>query len=102
MSDLKPNPVKAPVKVAETAVVAPRKTLEQAFNESCAVEVARAQVHQSVQIPNAGTESSLSVGRPKLKNLKMVFHPGYGLIGSLGGKYFLVPSANVIVCLETL
>ncbi len=76
----------------------PPKTLEQLFKESCAIPVERALMHQAFQIPGAGTESTLSAVRTK--NLSLVFHPGYGLIGKLNGKYFLSPSANVIVAHE--
>lgn len=77
-----------------------RKTLEALFNEPCAIAVRNTLMHQAFQIPGAGTESSLSCDRPRLKGLKLAFHPGYGLIGYLGGKYFLAPSANVIVVHE--
>ena len=75
-----------------------RKTLEDLFNGPCTVVVNRALMHQAFQIPGAGTESTLAANRTK--DLKMVFHPGYGLIGCLKGKYFLSPSANVIVAHE--
>lgn len=87
------NPVKA---VKELK----RKTLAELFNEPCAIAIANTLMHQSFQVPGAGTESSLHPGRPKLKTLKLVYHPGYGLIGVLNGKYFLAPSANVIVAFE--
>lgn len=75
-----------------------RKTLEELFHEPCAVAMGRALMHQAFQIPGAGTESTLSQARTK--TLEMVFHPEYGLIGRLKGKYFLSPSANVIVSHE--
>lgn len=54
-------------------------------------------MHQAFQIPGAGTESSLNPGRAGMRDLKMVYHPGYGLIGYNKGKYFLSPPANVII-----
>lgn len=82
-----------------TQVTSPkaRKTLEELFNEPCAVSIERTLMHQAFQIPGAGTESSLTAGRPGLKDLKMVYHPGYGLIGFFKGKYFLTPGANMVV-----
>lgn len=77
-----------------------RKTLAELFNDPCAVAVNHTLMHAAFQIPGAGTESSMSTGRPGLRDLKMVFHPGYGLIGCLKGAYFLSPSANVIVARE--
>lgn len=77
-----------------------RKKLKDLFDELCAIEVSRTLMHQGFQIPNATTESTLSAGRPGLRDLKMVYHPGYGLIGFYRGTYFLAPSANVIVAHE--
>lgn len=87
---------KAPKAIKE----AKRKTLAELFIEPCAVAVNRSLMHQAFQIPGAGTESSLSPGRPGLKELEIVYHPGYGLIGKMKGKYFLSPSPNVIVAHE--
>lgn len=77
-----------------------RKTLAELFVEPCTVVVQVTLMHQAFQIPGAGTESSLNAGRPGLRDLKLVYHPGYGLIGFMRGKYFLSPSANVIVAHE--
>ena len=77
-----------------------RKTLAELFFEPCAIDVTRTLMHQGFQIPHATVESTLSAGRPGLKDLKMVYHPGYGLIGFYRGEYFLTPSANVIVAHE--
>lgn len=77
-----------------------RKTLEELFAEPCTVKVNNAMMHQAFQIPGGGTESSLNPGRPGLRDLELAYHPGYGLIGKLKGRYFLSPSANVIVGLE--
>lgn len=75
-----------------------RKRLEQLFNEPCTIAIDRALMHQAFQIPGAGTESTLSSHRTH--DLKLVYHPGYGMIGCLKGKYFLSPSPNVIVAHE--
>ena len=75
-----------------------QRDLSELFKEACAVPISRALMHQAFQIPGAGTESTLSEARTR--NLKIVFHPGYGLIGQHNGKYFLSPSANVIVAHE--
>lgn len=77
-----------------------RKNLEQLFNEPVSVEIKSTMMHQAFQIPGGGTESSLNPGRPGLRDLKLVYHPGYGLIGCLKGRYFLAPSANVIAAIE--
>lgn len=77
-----------------------RKTLKELFNEPCTIKLDRAFMHQAFTIPHAGTESTLSKGRPGSKDLDIVYHPGYGLIGYLKGKYFLSPTANVIVAHE--
>ncbi len=77
-----------------------RKTLAELFRENCTVAVDRTLMHQAFQIPGAGVESTLTQGRPGLKDLKLVYHPGYGLIGFHKGKYFLSPTANVIVAHE--
>lgn len=82
------------------ATVKNRKTLAELFAEPCAVAVASTQMHQGFQLPGAGTESSLHCGRPQLRDLKLVYHPGYGLIGCNKGKYFLSPSPNVILAKE--
>lgn len=78
-----------------------RKTLEQLFNEPCTVAIHHAQMHQAFAIPGAGVESTLSPGRPGTKDLKLVFHPGYGLIGFYKNEYFLSPHANVIAAFES-
>jgi hypothetical protein len=75
-----------------------RKTLKDLFNEPCAFVVKRCHVHQASELPGT-TQNTLSVGRPGLASLSMVYHPGYGLIGHMVGKkekeeYFLVPHAN--------
>lgn len=75
-----------------------RKTLEDLFNEPCTILMSRAMMHQAFEIPGGGTESSLSAQRTS--GLKIVYHPGYGMIGCLKGRYFLSPSANVIVSQE--
>lgn len=77
-----------------------RKTLAELFVEPCTVLINHCSMHQAFQIPKAGTESSLNPGRPGQRGLKLVYHPGYGLIGFLGGKYFLSPAPNVIVAYE--
>lgn len=77
-----------------------RKTLAELFVEPIAILVNNTLMHQAFQIPGAGTESSLNPGRPGMRDLKLVYHPGYGLIGFHKGKYFLAPSANVIVAHE--
>lgn len=77
-----------------------RKTLEELYKEPCTVMIHHTLMHQAFQIPGAGTESSLNPGRPGTRDLKLVFHPGYGLIGFHKGKYFLSPSPNVIVAHE--
>lgn len=77
-----------------------RKNLEELFNEPCTVRVDRTLMHQAFQVPFAGTESTLSPGRPGMRGLELVYHPGYGLIGLFKGHYFLSPSANVIVAHE--
>lgn len=77
-----------------------RKKLSELFSESCTVKLDRTLMHQAFQIPGAGTESSLSKGRPGTKDLELVYHPGYGLIGFHKGKYFLSPAPNVIVAHE--
>ncbi len=74
-----------------------RKTLAELFNDPCAVEIRSTQMHQAFMLPGKVTESSLNSGRAGQKDLKMVYHPGYGLIGILNGKYFLSPNANMIV-----
>ena len=74
-----------------------RKTLAELFSEPCTIKINNTLMHQAFQIPGAGTESSLNSGRPGMRELKLVYHPGYGLIGFHKGKYFLSPSANVIV-----
>ncbi len=71
-----------------------RKTFADLFNEPCAVLVDRAAVHQAAELPGT-TQNTLNRGRPGLNGLEVVYHPGYGLIGLLKGKYFLVPAANV-------
>lgn len=71
------------------------KTLEELFREPVAVEISRAQMHAAFQIPFAGTETTLSAHRTP--GLKMVYHPGYGIIGIHKGTYFGSPSSNVIV-----
>jgi hypothetical protein len=88
-------------KTQEAKSEAPRKkTLKELFNEPCAVVVNRGFMHQAFQLPGAGTESTLNPGRPGQRDLKLVYHPGYGLIGLLNGKYFLSPGSNVIVTHE--
>lgn len=77
-----------------------RKTLKELFHESCTVALDRAFMHQSFQVPGAGQESTISAARPGTRDLKIVYHPGYGLIGFMKGKYFLAPSANIIVAHE--
>lgn len=77
-----------------------RKTLKELFNEACTIAIDRTLMHQAFQVPGAGTESSLSCSRNGLRDMRLVFHPVYGLIGFLKGKYFLSPSANVIVAHE--
>lgn len=77
-----------------------RKTLKDLFHESCAIAVDRTLMHQAFQIPGASMESTLSAQRLRKSNFKMVYHPGYGLIGQIEGKYFLSPSANVVVAHE--
>lgn len=77
-----------------------RKTLAQLFNEACAVELPCALMNQAFQVPGAGVENSLNINRLKGKDFKMVYHPGYGLIGRLSGRYFLTPSANVVAMWE--
>lgn len=84
---VKPEPVK------NTDTVK-RKTLAQLFNEPSAVALERVHVHQAAELPGT-TQNTLSAGRAGLKDIKMVYHPGYGLIGFMKGKYFLVPGANV-------
>ena len=77
-----------------------RKTLKELYNDPCTVVIDRAFMHQSFQLPGAGQESTISAHRPQTRDLKVVYHPGYGLIGCLKGKYFLSPSANMIVAHE--
>lgn len=100
-----------PAKVAATAMTmttsatpaaepTPKATLEQLFKDPRAVEIKRALMHQAFQVPGAGTESTLNASRTR--GLEMVYHPGYGLIGCLKGKYFLAPHANVIVAHESV
>lgn len=84
-------------KVSKPVDAVKRKTLAELFVEPCTVAIHNTLMHQAFQIPGAGTESSLNSGRPGLKDLKLVYHPGYGLIGLMRGKYFLSPSPNVIV-----
>ncbi len=72
-----------------------RKTLEQIFNDPLSIDLERSQMHQAFQIPYAGTDSTLSSARTS--GLKLRYHPGYGLVGLHKGKYFISPSANVIV-----
>lgn len=84
--------------VEEVTHKASKKTLAELFHEPCAITVERALMHQAFQVPFAGTESSLSAAR--ISGLKMVYHPGYGLICEHKNKYFLAPSANVIVMHE--
>lgn len=86
------QPIKNPEEVQK------RKTLSELFTEPCTIWIDRSLMHQAFQIPMAGTESTLSTHRTK--DLKLVYHPGYGLIGLHKGKYFLSPSANVIVAHE--
>lgn len=80
--------------------VAKRKTLSDLFHEPCAVKIDHALMHQSFEIYGAGQSSTLSGKRPGLKDLEIVYHPGYGLIGKYNGKFFLAPSANVVVAHE--
>ncbi len=75
-----------------------RTTLQKLFNEPCAVEIKRSLMHQAFELPKAGVQSTLSAARTS--GLKMVYHPGYGLICELKGEYFLTPSANVIIGIE--
>lgn len=75
-----------------------QKTLASLFVEACVVPIERALMHQAFQIQGAGTESTLSAHRTR--GLKLVYHPGYGLIGLHNGKYFLSPAPNVIVAHE--
>jgi len=77
-----------------------RKTLAELFAEPCAVAINDTQLHQAFMLKGAGTESSLHPGRPGLKDIKLVYHPGYGLIGYNKGRYFLSPAPNVIVAHE--
>lgn len=77
-----------------------RKTLKDLFNAPEAITLDRAFMHQSFQVPGAGQESTISANRPGTKDLKLVYHPVYGLIGFMKGVYFLSPSANVIVAHE--
>jgi hypothetical protein len=86
--------------VADVKGQAKRKTLAELFNEPCTIAIDRTLMHQGFQIPGGSTESSLSGHRPGTRGLELVYHPGYGLIGFLKGKYFLSPSANVIVAHE--
>lgn len=73
-----------------------RAQLKDLFNDPSAIQLDRALMHQSFQIPGAGQESTISCHRPGMKGLEVVYHPVYGLIGFWRGEYFLSPSANVI------
>ena len=73
-----------------------RKTLRELFEEPIAIDVEASQLHQAFMLPGAGTESSLHPGRPGQKELKMRYHPIYGLIIFNKGKYTLTHGANVI------
>lgn len=80
--------------------ISKRRNLEELFNDPMAIDVHHSLMHQAFQVPGAGTESSLNPGRSGLRDLKMVYHPDFGLIGYLKGKYFVAPSHNVIVAHE--
>ena len=84
----------------EKSNVKKKRSLEDLFHDPLAVDVHHTLMHQAFQIPGAGTESSLNPSRPGLRELKMVYHPEFGLIGFMKGKYFLAPSHNVIVAHE--
>jgi hypothetical protein len=85
-------------KIEVVAEPAKRKTLQELFNEPCTVAIDNAQMHQAFMLPGAGTESSIHPGRAGLRDIKMVYHPGYGLIILNKGKYTLVPNcANMIM-----
>lgn len=73
-----------------------RKTLEKLFNEPCTIWINRGQLHQAFQIPGGSTENTISGHRRGTQGLELVYHPGYGLIGRLKGKYFITPGANLI------
>lgn len=77
-----------------------RKTLKELFEEPCTIQLSRALMHQSFHVPGAGQETTMSAARPGMRELKMVYHPGYGMIGFHKGEYFLAPSANLVVAHE--
>jgi hypothetical protein len=77
-----------------------RKSLAELSQESCTVEMHRGMLHQSADIPGAGMETSLNNARKGQRDMKLIYHPGYGLIGKANGKYFLIPSANIIIGYE--
>lgn len=75
-----------------------QKTLAALMNEQIAVKIERALLHQAFQVPYAGTETTLSDAR--VRGIKMVYHPMYGLICLNKDKRFFTPSANVVVAYE--
>lgn len=75
----------------------PRKTLKDAFEEPIALEVSNGRTHQSVEHPKMiNTGNTFSAGRPGLRDLKMRYHPIYGLIFNIGELYLATPPANVV------
>jgi hypothetical protein len=82
----------------ETKTDTKRKTLKELFEEPCTIELSRALMHQSFHVPGAGQETTMSASRPGMRDLKLVYHLGYGVvIGYHKGEYFLTPGANTIV-----
>ena len=75
-----------------------RKILKDLFEDDKCFEVSRVMLHQAMQLPKAGTETTLSDARTA--GIKLVYHPVIGIIGNLKESYFIVPSANVIVAYE--
>ena len=66
-----------------------RKTLADIFHMEGNIEVTKVYLPDAVELPNAGTETSLSAVRTR--GLEMVLHPSWGIIGCVQGKYFNIP-----------
>lgn len=96
--------VKAPISPPKEMISmeVKRKTLAELFVEPCTVLVEHTLMKNAFQLPGATTENSLNGIRPGLSGLKMVYHPGYGLIVYLKGQYSLAPSTSMVVAHEHL
>lgn len=82
---------------AEPKKQEPRKKLAEAFEEPIAIDVSVVRVHQAVEHPKMlNTGNTFSAGRPGLRDLRMRYHPAYGLIFNIGELYLATAPANVV------